>query len=95
MTHGTLQRVCVRAMLHRQVYVDFGDVHIGHDAAHCELLGVGQGRGGSPSLRNSHRAGQHSVILLRRLPLGGQLGIVSVFDGGGVGGFYIGVVLFT
>ena len=93
MTHGTLQRVRVRAVLHRQIYVDFRDVHIGHDAAHRELLGVGQGRGGCPSLSDSC-AGQHGVVLLCGFTLGGQLGIVSVFDGGGVGGFYIGVVLF-
>lgn len=95
MTHGTLQRVCVRAMLHRQVYVDFGDVHIGHDAAHRELLGIGQGRGGYPSLCDGRLAGQHGVILLRRLPLGGQFGIIGVRDGGGVGGFYVRMIPFA
>ena len=69
MTHGAFQRVRVRTMLHGQVHVDFGNVHIGHDAAHRELLGIGQGRGGCPSLGNGRRAGQHGVVLLRRLPL--------------------------
>jgi len=81
-------------MLHRQVHVDFGDVDVSHDTAHRELICVGQGRGRSPSLRD-RRIGQHGVILLRRLPLGSQLGIVGVLDGGSVGSFHIGVVLFT
>ena len=40
MTYGTLQCVRVRAVLHRQTYVDFGDVHIGHGSAHRELLDI-------------------------------------------------------
>ena len=95
MTHGTLQRVRVRATLHRQVYVDLGDVYIGHDAAHCELLGIRQGRGGCPSLGNGCRAGQHGVVLLRGFPLCSQFSFVGVFNGGGVGCLHIGVVLFA
>ena len=94
MPYGALQRVRTRTVLHREVHVDFRNVHIRHDAAHGELICVGQGRGRSPSLRD-RRIGQHGVILLRRLPLGSQLGIVGVLDGGSVGSFHIGVVLFT
>ena len=75
-------------MLYRQVYTDFGDVDVSHDAAHCELICVGQGRGGCPSLGNGC-AGQHGVILLRRLPLGGQFGIIGVLDSRGVSGFHV------
>lgn len=89
MAHGTLQRVCVRAVLHRQTYVDFGNVHIGHDTTHRELFGIGQGRGFRPSLCDGRLAGQHSVVLLRGLPLGSQFGIVGVFNSGGVDGFYV------
>ena len=86
MTHGTLQRVRVRAVLHGQIYADFRDVHIGHDTTHRELFGIGQGRGGSPSLCDGRLAGQHSVVLLRGLPLGSQFGIIGVFNSGGVDG---------
>ena len=48
MANRLFQRVRVRAVLHRQIHVDFGDVYIGHDAAHRELLGVGQGEGRMP-----------------------------------------------
>ena len=89
MTHGTLQRVRVRAVLHRQIYADLGDVHIGHDTTHRELFGIGQGRGGSPSLCDGRLAGQHSVVLLCGLPLGSQFGIIGVFNSGGVDGFYV------
>ena len=75
-------------MLYRQVYTDLRDVHISHGTAHRELVGVGQGRGRSPTLRD-HCIGQHGVILLRRLPLGGQLGIVGARYGRDIGGFYI------
>ena len=43
MTHGTLQRFRIRAVLYRQVYVDFGNVNVAHDTAHRKLLGGGQG----------------------------------------------------
>ena len=85
------QRVGSRTVLHGQVHVDFGNVNIAHDAAHGELLGVGQGRGICPSLRD-RRIGQHSIVLLCRLPLGGQLGIVGICNGCGVGGFHIGMI---
>ena len=92
MAHRTLQRVRVRAVLHRQICTDFGNVHIGHDAAHRELLGIRQGRGGCPSLSDSY-AGQHGVILLCRFTLGGQLCIVSIFDSCSVVSFHIGMTL--
>ena len=94
MAHRFFQRVGFRSVLYRQVYTDLGDVHIRHDTTHGKLICVGQGRGGCPSLRD-RRIGQHGVILLRRLPLGGQFSIVSIFDSCGVGSFHIGVVLFT
>ena len=94
MAHGPFQCLCACAMLHRQVHVDFGDVDVSHDTAHRELICVGQGRGGSPSLRD-RRIGQHGVILLCRLPLGGQLGIIGVLYGRGIGCLHVGVVLFT
>ena len=94
MTHGFLQRVRARSVLHWQIYVDLGNVDVAHDTAHGKLLGIRQGRGRCPSLSNSC-AGQHGIILLCCLPLGGQLGFVGVFDGGGVGGFYVRVVFLT
>ena len=69
-------------------------MEIGHDAAHRELLGIGQGRGGCPSLGNGRRAGQHGVVLLRGFTLNGQLGVIGVRDNCGVGGFHIGMILF-
>ena len=95
MAYGALQRVRIRTMLHGQIYSDFRDVHIGHDAAYRELLGIGQGRCGSPSLCDGRCAGQHIIVLLRRLPLGGQFGVIGVSDGGGVGGFHIRMILLT
>ena len=68
MTHGALQRVRIRAVLHWQIYADLGNIDVAHDTAHGKLLGIGQGRGRSPSLGNGC-AGQHGVVLLRRLPL--------------------------
>ena len=68
MANGMLQRFCVGTVLYGEIYVNFGDVHIRHDAAHRELLGIRQGRGQSPSLSDG-QAGQHGVILLRRLSL--------------------------
>ena len=68
MTHGFFQRVGARAVFHWQIHADFRNVHIAHDAAHRELLIIRQGRGRSPSLCDG-RAGQHGVILLRRLAL--------------------------
>ena len=91
MTHGTLQRVRVRAVLHRQIYADLGDVNVAHDTAHGELLGIGQGRGGCLSLCNGC-AGQHSIVPLCGFTLGSQLGSVGALDGGGIGGFYVGVI---
>ena len=88
------QRVGSRTVLHGQVHVDFGDINIGHDTAHGELLGVGQGRGRSPSLRD-RRIGQHGVVLLCGFTLGGQLGIVGVFDGRSIGCLHIGVISFA
>ena len=41
------------------------------------------------------RIGQHGVVLLRRLPLGGQLGIAGIRNSCGVGGFYVRVVFLT
>ena len=95
MTHGAFQRVRVRTMLHGQVHVDFGNVHISHDAAHRELLGIGQGRGRCLSLCNGRRAGQHGVVLLRGFTLNGQLGVLGVRDNCGVGGFDVRVVFLT
>ena len=95
MAHSALQCPCIRTMLYGQVHVDLRNVDVAHDAAHRELLCIRQGRGGSPSLCNGRRAGQHSVVLLRRLPLGSQLGIVGVLDGGGVGGFHIRMIPFA
>ena len=95
MAYGTLQRVRVRAVLHRQIYADLGNVHIGHDTTHRELFGIGQGRSGSPSLCDGRLAGQHSVVLLRGLPLGSQFGIIGVFNSGGVDCFYVRVVFLT
>ena len=89
MAHGALQCLRVRTMLHGQIYVDFGNVYVAHDAAHGELLRIRQGRGGSPSLCNSRRAGEHSVVLLRGLPLGGQFDVIGVLNGGGISGFHI------
>ena len=82
-------------MLHGQIYVDLGNVHIRHDTAHRKLFGIRQGRGRCPSLCDGRCAGQHGVILLRRLPLGGQFGIIGVRDGGGVGGFYVRMIPFA
>ena len=39
------QWLCARTVLHGQIHTYLGNIHIGHDAAHRELLGVGQGRG--------------------------------------------------
>ena len=94
MANRLFQRVRVRAVLHRQIYVDFGDVYIGHGAAHRELLGIGQGRGGCPSLCNGC-TGQHGVVLLCGFTLGSQLGVVGICNGLGVGGFHIRMILFT
>lgn len=46
-------------------------------------------------LPQNGRIGQHGVVLLRRLPLGGQLGIVGALDGRSVVGLYVRMVLFT
>ena len=88
------QCLCARTVLHGQIHTYLGNIHIGHDAAYRKLLGIRKGRGECPSLRD-RRIGQHGVILLRRLPLGSQFGIVGVLDGRGVDSFYIGVVLFA
>ena len=55
-------------MLYGQINVDFRNINIAHDTTHCELLGVGHGRDGCPSLRDG-RAGQHGVVPLCGLPL--------------------------
>ena len=81
-------------MLYRQVYTDLGDVHISHGTAHRELLGIGQGRGGCPSLRD-RRIGQHDVVLLCGFTLGGQLGVVGILDSGCVAGFYVRMIFFA
>ena len=88
------QCVGSRSVLYRQVHVDLGDVHIRHDSTSRKLLGVGQGRGGCPSLRNG-RIGQHGIVLLCGFTLGGQLGIVGVLDGGCVAGFYVRMTFFA
>ena len=94
MTHGTLQRVRIRAVLHWQIYADLGNIDVAHDTAHGKLLGIGQGRGRSPSLGNGC-AGQHGVVLLRGFPLGSQLDVIGVRDSCGVGGFYVRMIPFA
>ena len=88
------QRVGSRTVLYRQVYTDLGDVHIRHGTTHRKLFCIRQGRGGCPSLGNGC-AGQHSIVLRCGFALGGQLGIVGVFDSGYVAGFYVRMILFT
>ena len=91
MANRLFQRVGARAMFHRQVHADFRNFHIAHDTAHRELLGIRQGGGRSPSLRDG-RAGQHGVVLLCGFTLCSQLGFVGFFNSGGVGGFDVRVV---
>lgn len=85
----------VRAVLHGQINIDFRNINIAHDTAHCELLGIGQGRGGYPSLGNGRRAGQYSIVPLCGFTLGSQLDVIGVRNSGGVGGFYVRVVFLT
>ena len=95
MADRLFKRVCRRTVLHRQIHFDFGNVHIGHDAAHRELFFIRQGRGRSPSLCNGRRVGQHGVVLLCGFPLCSQFGFVGAFYGCGVDGFHIRMILFT
>ena len=88
------QCLCARTVLHGQIHTYLGNIHIRHDAAHGELICVGQGRGRSPSLRD-RRIGQHSIVLLCRLPLGGQFGIIGVRNNCGVSGFHVRMIFFT
>ena len=53
-----------------------------------DLIGLGLG-GGALAL------GKRGGFLSSALTLGGQLGVVGICNGRSVGGFYIGVVLFT
>ena len=95
MPHGPLQRLRSRAVLHRQIHADLRDIDGAHSPAHRELLRIEQGRGRSPSRTDRRLTPQHGVIHLRRPPLGRQLRIVGVRNGGGIHRLHIRVISLT